>query len=134
MLRAKVEAQLVDEKLGQEEELGNELFDVGGRVRAGKTPRDADRVERAVGHVEVAVLVVEQELGEGRQADQKVEDDARVRVQRTVVERAHVGALRRATVGSVFVVLLQVVVVFDVVLVSRFILPFNRGFGRTWPR
>ena len=67
-------------------------------------------------------LVFHKELGEGRQADEEVQDDARVRVEGSVVERAQVGTLGRRSIRSAFKVFLQVVVVVDVMMVTGLVL------------
>lgn len=48
------------EQLGQVEQLGDELLDVGGGVVGDEPPRRGQRVERAVRHVEVVVWTIRQ--------------------------------------------------------------------------
>lgn len=57
---------------GQREELGNQLFDVGGRVATGQAPGGVHRVERAIGQIEIVVLVAQEVVGEWRHTDEIV--------------------------------------------------------------
>lgn len=54
---AKAKVFVVLEHLGQCEEFGNDLFDVGRRVATGQAPCGVHRVERAVRQIETVVLV-----------------------------------------------------------------------------
>ena len=71
-------------------------------------------------------MIVEQQFGEGRQTDEKVQNDPRIRVQGSVVEGAHVGSVDSGAFRTVVEILLQIVVVLDVVIIAMFIL-LNHG-------
>ena len=80
-----VEAVAVEEKVGEEEELGDELLDVVDVVDE-TAPGLWYGVELSVRHVEPAGLEVDVEGGEGLHPDHVVQHHGRVGVVRAVVE------------------------------------------------
>ena len=78
----------VAQEVGAREELGDELLDVG-HVGEARVPRAAEAVKEAIGNIEETPLQPDVLRREGLEADEEVEDDARRRVVRAVVEGPH---------------------------------------------
>jgi hypothetical protein len=72
----KVQAIAVAQKLGEIEELGDQLLDIAVVLLRRRAPCLLDRVEHAVGVVEVAALQLQEKLRERLHADQVPAKDA----------------------------------------------------------
>ena len=58
LLDPEIESLSIDQEFRQVEEFRNELFDIRRRIRTGQAPGNPNRMERAIGHIETAILSI----------------------------------------------------------------------------